>query len=179
MGRLGKCEPAGGKELSLMFTRGSQSWGLWVGRLFLGFVFIYAAVIKIVSPQDFADSIAAYQILPFSIINVFAWGLPLFELSCGLLILNGRFGRTGLLGIVALLALFIAAFIIAFLRDHSINCGCFGASSWLDSNPWLSLLRDAILLGLALLLYRKEAVSKAIVLHSGTSLQHSGFDQTI
>ena len=40
------------------------------------------------------------------------------------------------------------------LVDRKVNCGCFATGSWLDSNPWLSLLRDAILLGLALFLYR-------------------------
>jgi uncharacterized membrane protein YphA (DoxX/SURF4 family) len=140
--------------VNLRFAAGTQSWGFWVGRLFLGLIFIYAAVIKIVSPQDFADSIAAYRILPFSAINVFALGLPLFELSCGLLMLSGRFLRTGLLGIVAMLVVFMAALIIALLRGLSINCGCFGVYSWLDSNPWLSLLRDAILLGVTSFLYR-------------------------
>lgn len=140
--------------MSLRSTTKSRLWGIWVGRLLLGLVFVYAAAIKIVSPQDFADSIASYQLLPFSAINVLALGLPLFELGCGLMILTGYFSRTGLFGIVAMLALFMVALIISLLRGLSIDCGCFGVHSWLDFNPWLSLLRDAILLGLASFLYK-------------------------
>lgn len=139
--------------MNLSFIAAGRSWGRLAGCFILGSIFVYAGAIKIISPQDFADSIAAYQVLPFSVINVLAWGLPLFEVICGILVLSGRFLRMGLLGIVAMLALFMAALMIALARGLSINCGCFGTHSWLDSNPWFSLVRDTILLGIALFLY--------------------------
>jgi len=134
----------------------SQEWTYWMGRLLLGVVFIYAAILKMGSPQDFADSIAAYHILPFSVINLLALGLPLFELICGLLVLTGFFLRIGIIGILAMLAIFMAALAIALARGLSINCGCFGAHSWLDSNPWAALARDGILLGFAVFVYERS-----------------------
>jgi len=133
-----------------------QAWGYWAGRLVLGIVFIYAAILKIASPQEFADSIAAYQILPFTVIDLLALGLPLFELACGLLVLSGFFFRTGVVGIIGLLAVFVGASITAQLKGLSIDCGCFGAHSWLDSNPWMVLIRDGLLLGLAVFLYDRH-----------------------
>ncbi len=130
-----------------------QPWGDRMGRLILGIVFIYAAMVKIGSPQEFADSIAAYQILPFPVINPVALGLPLFEFACGLLVLTGFYFRIGVLGILAMLAVFIAALELALLRGLSVSCGCFGAHSWLDSDPWVVLIRDLILLGIAVFLY--------------------------
>ena len=133
-----------------------QAWGYWAGRLVLGIVFIYAAILKIASPQEFADSIAVYQILPFTVIDLLALGLPLFELACGLLVLSGFFFRTGVVGIIGLLTVFVGAAITAQLKGLSIDCGCFGAHSWLDSNPWMVLIRDGLLLGLAVFLYDRH-----------------------
>jgi uncharacterized membrane protein YphA (DoxX/SURF4 family) len=126
----------------------------WIARILLGLVFIYAAIIKITAPQDFADSIAAYQILPFSVINVVAIGLPLFELVCGLLLIAGFALRLSLLGILAMLSVFTLAIGLGMLRGISLDCGCFGSHSWLDSNPSIALVRDLALLVIAVYLYR-------------------------
>jgi len=140
--------------MKIKFEIRFQRWEYWIGRFLLGAVFVYAAIFKIISPQDFADSLAAYRMLPFPVINLLALGLPLFELVCGLLVLTGFFLRIGVLGIFAMLTVFIAALAIALLRGLSIHCGCFGAHSWLDSNPWIALLRDGILLVFAVFIYR-------------------------
>lgn len=154
MERLGKRQPAGGKGVKTKLGIRSQQWAYWTGRFLLGAVFIYAAIVKIGSPQDFADSIVAYQILPFSVINLLALGLPLFEFGCGVLVLTGFLLRIGILGILSMLGIFMGALAIALLRGLSIDCGCFGAHSWLDSNPWVALTRDVILLGLAAFVYK-------------------------
>jgi len=130
-----------------------QQWGCWTARIILGVVFIYAAVLKIASPQEFADRIAAYQILPLAVINLLALGLPLFEFACGLLVLTGFFFRVGVLGILGLLVVFIVAAVAALFRGLSIDCGCFGPHLWFGSNPWVVLIRDGILLGIAVFLY--------------------------
>ena len=131
-----------------------QEWGYWTSRIILGAVFIFAATSKISSPQEFADSIAAYKILPFPAINLLALGLPLFEVVCGFLVLTGFFLRIGLLGVLGSLAVFISALITVLIRGLSIDCGCFGGHSWLDSNPWITLLRDGNFFVLAVFAYR-------------------------
>jgi uncharacterized membrane protein YphA (DoxX/SURF4 family) len=147
-----------------------QQWGSWTGRIVLGAVFIYAAVLKLASPQEFANHVAAYQIVPNPGVNLLALGLPLFEFACGLLVLTGLFIRVGALGLGGLLAVFIAAAASAWLRGLSIDCGCFGARSWLDSNPPFILIRDGLLLGLCVFLYvfdaRRLSLSKLRRAHS-------------
>ena len=137
-----------------LFANQTGKWICRIGRFLLGAIFIYAAISKIGSPQDFADKIAAYQILPASAINLLALGLPPFELICGLLVLSGFYMRIGALGILGMLSLFAAALGIALFRGLSIDCGCFGGHSWLDGNPWIALTRDLFLLGLAVVVYR-------------------------
>ena len=51
-------------------------------------IFIYAGVDKIRDPLQFADSIAAFAILPAVFINLLALGLPSFEIACGILLLG-------------------------------------------------------------------------------------------
>ena len=126
---------------------------VWIVRFLLALVFIYAAVVKMTAPQDFADSIAAYQILPPPAINIVALGLPVFEFTCGLLVLSGFYLRVGALGILTMLAIFSSALALALFRGLSIHCNCFGGISWLDAKPSMALLRDLILMGLALLVY--------------------------
>jgi uncharacterized membrane protein YphA (DoxX/SURF4 family) len=125
-----------------------------ITRLVLAGVFLFAAIWKMRSPQDFADSIASYQIMPDPLVNVWAFGLPLFELICGLFLLTGYFCRIGLLSMMGLLIIFLAAILAAELRGLPINCGCFGSRSRLDENLPLSVSRDMILLLGALWSYR-------------------------
>jgi putative oxidoreductase len=130
-----------------------QAWFYWLSRLVLGGIFIDAAILKIRSPQEFADSIASYHLLPDPIINLLALGLPLFELICGLLLLSGYFCTTGLLSVIGMLVVFLAAMVSAIVRGLPINCGCFGMHSWLDAKPWISMPRDMLLLFCAVYAY--------------------------
>jgi hypothetical protein len=54
--------------------------------LVLAALFIYAGAIKFRDPLQFADTIAAFAILPQALINVLALSLPPFEVACGLLL---------------------------------------------------------------------------------------------
>ena len=127
--------------------------GNLIARTVLGLIFIYAGILKIVSPQEFGDSIAAYQILPDSFINLVALGLPPFEIACGLMVLTGYHLRVGSFGILLMLAVFMVALGSALIRGLSIDCGCFWADSWFESNSWIALSRDFMLLLFATFLY--------------------------
>jgi len=137
-----------------LFVNRTWKWVCVTGRVLLGAIFIGAATWKINSPQDFADAIAAYQILPAAVINLLALGLPLFELVCGLSVLSGFHMRMGALGILSMLSMFAGALGVALFRGLSIECGCFAPHSWFDANPWIALSRDVILLALAVVVYR-------------------------
>ncbi len=127
-----------------------------IARWILGGVFVYAGILKMQSPIQFADNIAAYQLLPANTINALALGLPFFELICGLLVLAGVCTRIGTMGLFTMLLVFMGAISIALKRGLSIDCGCFGGHSWIESNLWVALGRNAVLLLLALYIYRQS-----------------------
>ena len=58
--------------------------GLWVLRLGLSGVFVYAGALKIRDPQSFAESVASFRLLPVSLINPAALTLPVLEVLAGL-----------------------------------------------------------------------------------------------
>ena len=113
-------------------------------RLALGAVFIAAAWYKIADPHAFGLSIASYQILPASIINIMAVTLPWMEIVVGLTLIAGLWTRAGALIICGMLAMFMAAIIVALFRDLPISCGCFASAEAGDEISAATLWRDGI-----------------------------------
>lgn len=129
---------------------------LWVLRLILAGVFLYAGVLKIIKPQEFADNIAQYQLLPEALINIIALSLPFFECAVGLLLLSGKCDRLASGGIILMCLVFGVALISAIARGLVIDCGCFGSSEPSKWSAWWALGRDILLLIGALWLYILE-----------------------
>ncbi len=119
-------------------------------------VFIYAGVDKLRDPLQFADSIAAFAILPAVLINLLAFGLPPFEIACGLLLLGPRTRRIGALAVVAVSILFFTALASALLRGLTLDCGCFGAGAPSRPRMWLELVVDAGLFAGSLFIYLRS-----------------------
>lgn len=129
---------------------------LLLGRLALGFVFLYAAYAKLhfdgawhLSDYHFffAMMIDSYHILPFWGVQGMAHLLPWFELALGALLISGLALRWIGAATSGLLAVFIGAMVRAKLLGLEINCGCFGNNEKLGA---LTILRDSSLLVLAL-----------------------------
>lgn len=118
---------------------------LFVLRIILAFVFIYAGIEKIANPSDFAQSIANYKLLPDLFINFFAITLPWIELVAGLLLLFGIAVKENSAIISSLLIVFLIAIIISLLRGLNIDCGCFGTSAGTKIG-FTKLIEDFILL---------------------------------
>ncbi len=120
---------------------------VFFSRWVLGTVFIVAGMEKIMNPEAFASSVDAYQLLPVSMINIFAITVPWIEMICGLFLVGGIFIRSSALLTSLLLFVFIIAIFSAIARNLHIDCGCFGSS---HDTPvgWLKVLQD---LGLFLL----------------------------
>jgi putative oxidoreductase len=119
-------------------------------------VFVYAGVDKLRDPLQFADSIAAFAILPAVLINLLAFGLPPFEIACGLLLLGPRTRRIGALAVVAVSILFFTALASALLRGLTLDCGCFGPGAPSRPRMWLELVVDAVLFAGALFIYLRS-----------------------
>lgn len=110
-----------------------------------------SAVGKIADPAGFAESVAAYRILPNVLVNPFAMVLPWVEVFVGLSLIN-RISVSGsaLLAIV-LSFVFLVAVISAMVRGLDIECGCFTVAK--SKVGWELIARDLILLGMSLVLF--------------------------
>ncbi len=97
--------------------------------LILAAVFSYAARDKFHDPLQFADSVAAFAILPTVVITPFALSLPPFEILCGLLMLTPFTRRVAALALILATAMFFTALASALLRGLTLDCGCFGAGA--------------------------------------------------
>ena len=119
-------------------------------------LFIYAGIDKIRDPLQFADSIAAFAILPAVLINLLAIGLPPFEIACGLLLLGPWTRRVGALAVAVVTVMFFAALASALLRGLTLDCGCFGVGAPSRPRMWLELVLDAVLFSSALFVYLRS-----------------------
>jgi uncharacterized membrane protein YphA (DoxX/SURF4 family) len=118
-------------------------------RMLLGAVFIYASWNKIAHPAEFAQAVANYQILPPRLVNPVALFLPWLEMVCGIFLLIGWITRGSALIIAALLAVFIAALGYSIFRGLDIQCGCFSLSTAKAVPLYLDIVRDVVLLTMA------------------------------
>ncbi|HVM73993.1 MAG TPA: MauE/DoxX family redox-associated membrane protein [Candidatus Saccharimonadales bacterium] len=140
---------------------------IWLGRLLLGGIFIYAGYSKVFLPNHFywplpmlKFSIAAnlsnfgfqvdsYKLLSPSGVSFVAHSLPFAEILLGLLLLIGwRLPIWGAI-VTLLLAGFVAAVTRAYLLHMNINCGCFAAPEPVSVKK---ILEDCFMLLLALLM---------------------------
>jgi uncharacterized membrane protein YphA (DoxX/SURF4 family) len=128
---------------------------LAVVRWLVGLVFLVSAFGKIADPAGFAESVAAYRILPNVLVNPFAMVLPWVEVFVGLSLIN-RISVSGsaLLAIV-LSFVFLVAVISAMVRGLDIECGCFTVAK--SKVGWELIARDLILLGMSLVLFLGNA----------------------
>ncbi|MDR3610600.1 MAG: MauE/DoxX family redox-associated membrane protein [Ignavibacteriaceae bacterium] len=106
----------------------SNKYFLFLLRLLLAFVFIFAAIEKISSPGNFSASISNYKLLPSEVINLLAIIIPWIELIAGLLLLLGISVKENSAIITTLLIVFTIAIIISLFRGLNIDCGCFGTA---------------------------------------------------
>jgi len=121
--------------------KGHQYVGL-ACRLFIGGVFIGACIFKIKDPDVFALSIATYEILPTSLINLMAIILPWLELGVGVMIIVGYKTRPSALLIALMMLMFMVALAIALYRGIDMSCGCFASADAGEQISRLTMLRD-------------------------------------
>src|SRR2546421_439982 len=95
----------------------------------VGGIFVYAGVLKILDPVQFANDIDNYKSLPWFVSVRLAFYLPWLEIFCGLALVSRLLYRGGLSILTALIAVFIGATIAARARGLDITCGCFGHAS--------------------------------------------------
>ena len=123
-----------------------------MGRILLGALFIYASWDKILDPVAFSTAITNYQILPAALVNAAALVLPWLELVCGTCLILNRWMRGSALIVAILMLVFTGALGYNVYRGINITCGCFTLTDEAPKNMWGYLLRDIVLLVLAITL---------------------------
>ncbi len=134
---------------------------IWIGRIILAAVFIYAGYGKLFRPDMtprpsipiarslFALQIDSYQMLPAWAVLLVAKWLPVLEIAIGVLLLIGFGLRIWSTLVTLIIGGFFAVVLRAYLLHLDINCGCFAKPEPLTG--W-TVLRDGALLLVAVLM---------------------------
>lgn len=139
---------------------------IWIGRLVLGAIFVYAGVAKLIYPNThlwpmfflkfsvstnlsmFQQQVESYKMLSSDAAQLLAHTLPFVEIVLGLMLLIGwRLKIWATLGTLIMLG-FLGVVTRAYLLHMDINCGCFGTPEKLTL--W-TVIRDSLLCALAVL----------------------------
>jgi uncharacterized membrane protein YphA (DoxX/SURF4 family) len=121
----------------------------WICRLALGGIFVYSGYVKWQAQLQFAADLAAYQLLPDTLIFPVAQYFPWLEIMLGVFLLIGWKMRWWALAASALMVFFIVLLAVTYFRGIDANCGCFGTG---DKISPLTMLRDSAFLLPALFL---------------------------
>jgi len=122
-------------------------WLLFVFRLVVGGVFIWAGALKAADPLGFAQTIKNYRAFPHDLVFIIAIVLPWVEVLSGAGLIAGVLKKSSALIAAVLLAGFIILVGSALLRGIDTACGCFGSVS--RRADWGLMLMDAVLLLMA------------------------------
>jgi len=140
---------------------------IWIGRLVLGGIFVYAGFSKLLMPNthfwplfvlkfsismnisSFAQQVESYKLISPEASQVVAHTLPFVEIVLGLLLLIGWRLRIWATAITAIMVGFLAVVTRAYLLHMDINCGCFGTAEKLTG---MTVVRDGAFAVLALLM---------------------------
>jgi uncharacterized membrane protein YphA (DoxX/SURF4 family) len=102
---------------------------LVVFRLVLGGLFVYAGIVKVLDPLDFAQDIRNYRLVGQALSFLAAVVLPWLEILAGVALAAGVWKRASALIITGLLVFFILLTLVTIARGLDVECGCFGALS--------------------------------------------------
>lgn len=130
--------------------------------IIIGGLFIYAGVVKIIEPLEFARDIDNYKMLPWQLGVSLALYLPWLEIFCGLALITRILYRGGVLIVTTLMTVFIIASIVAKARGLDVSCGCFGHASKYLNFSWHLALDFALLIGLVALWKQPAAPGPAL-----------------
>ena len=125
----------------------------FAARTFLGAVFIYAGLVKVVAPKEFAMTVVNYRLLPENTAVYLAYILPWVEVMLGVLLILGLGVKRIALALSFLLVVFAGAVLIRHLNGPGGGCGCFSLKSSAPENVVLVVLRDFGLLACGAFLF--------------------------
>ena len=140
---------------------------IWIGRLVLGAIFVYAGIAKLTRPNThlwpwfilkfsvctnltmFQQQVDSYKMISPKAADVLAHTLPFAEILIGLMLLIGWRLKIWATLVTLIMLGFLSVVTRAFLLHMDINCGCFGTPEKLTG---MTIVRDAAISALALLM---------------------------
>jgi len=140
-------------QARIVARQGAFLWVSTGARLVLGALWLWAALAKILDPQQSVIAVRAYRLLPEALVKPVAWGLPFLEVAIAVLLLLGIRTRLAAWISLSLLTVFVASVASAWGRGLSISCGCFGGGGVAAGIDWTTyateIARDAGLMALS------------------------------
>lgn len=140
---------------------------IWIGRLALGAIFIYAGIAKLTMPNThlwpwfilkfsistnlsmFQTQVESYKMLSPELSGLLAHTLPFIEIVVGLMLFIGWRLKIWATLVTLIMVGFLGVVTRAYLLHMDINCGCFGTPEKLTG---MTIIRDASISALALLM---------------------------
>jgi uncharacterized membrane protein YphA (DoxX/SURF4 family) len=140
---------------------------IWIGRLVLGAIFVYAGFAKLLMPNThlwpyfflkfsvstnltmFQQQVESYKMLSPEAASFLAHTLPFVEIVVGLMLIVGWGLRIWASMVTLIMVGFLAVVTRAYLLHMDINCGCFGTPEKLTG---MTVVRDASFSALAVLM---------------------------
>ncbi len=140
---------------------------IWIGRLVLGGIFVYAGISKLLFPNthlwpmfvlkfsismniaSFAQQVESYKMISAEASQMVAHILPFAEIVLGILLLIGWRLRIWASLVTLIMLGFLAVVTRAYLLHMDINCGCFATPEPLTLK---TVVRDSVFVALALLM---------------------------
>ncbi len=111
-------------------------WAAVGCRWILGGLFLVAGVMKAAEPGGFLRDVAGYALVDGWGLVVVGFLLPYLEIVTGAALVLRRPYRGAVLVAGAMLAIFLAALVQAWVRGLDISCGCFGGAGGTSDYPW-------------------------------------------
>jgi Methylamine utilisation protein MauE len=118
---------------------------LFLGRMFLGFIFAYSGFSKLVEPvENFQGAMAAYEIIPYAVIPFLARVIPWIEFIFGAFSILGYLPRMSALVLAAMSLSFVILILTVRIVTGVLpaDCGCFGEGSLIHLKPLQVLIMD-------------------------------------
>ncbi len=133
-------------------------------RFLVGLVFLLSGLLKAIDTAAFADLMSEYGETCFG----FAAPLIIFvEIFLGVMLVFDFYSKPISWATAVFLLVVSSIYLYGVSARGITNCGCFGQITWLNSKPWLTFMRNGILLGLLVpTLIRPQEKSPAITIPS-------------
>lgn len=121
-------------------------------RVMLAAVFVTAGIAKLGDPAGLAAAMNRFEVIPEVLLPWLARYVPWFEIVTGAALLLPWVFRGAWWLIATFMVVATLMLAQAYVRDLSIDCGCWG--TWWEMPLGWALVRNAVLLALLVLIYR-------------------------